>query len=84
MCSVSCSAISAAASPTSIGSTGRRLTTAGNININQVDPKYLGLGIGPDSNVPNPFFGNPSGRVRSPSRATLARNQLLRPYPQFD
>ena len=24
-----------------IGSTGRRLTTAGNVNINQLDPKYL-------------------------------------------
>ena len=25
-----------------IGSTGRNLTTAGNININQLDPKYCG------------------------------------------
>ena len=65
-----------------IGSTGRRLTTAGNVNINQVDPKYLPLGAALTQTVPNPFFGNPNAGTFA-SRATIERNQLLRPYPQF-
>jgi hypothetical protein len=68
-----------------IGSTGRRLTTAGNVNINQLDPKYLRpeLVTQMTQNVPNPFFGNPNAGSFS-TRATLPRNQLLRPFPQFD
>ena len=65
-----------------IGSTGRRLTTAGNVNINQVDPKYLPLGSALTQTVPNPFFGNPNAGTFA-SRATIERNQLLRPFPQF-
>ena len=65
-----------------IGSTGRRLTTAGNVNINQVDPKYLSLGAALTQTVPNPFFGNPNAGTFA-SRATIERNQLLRPFPQF-
>jgi trimeric autotransporter adhesin len=65
-----------------IGSTGRRLTTAGNVNINQVDPKYLPLGNALTQTVPNPFFGNPNAGTFA-SRATIERNQLLRPFPQF-
>jgi hypothetical protein len=68
-----------------IGSTGRRLTTAGNVNINQLDPKYLRpeLVTAMTQNVANPFFGNPNAGSFS-TRATLPRNQLLRPFPQFD
>lgn len=65
-----------------IGSAGRRLTTAGNVNINQVDPKYLPLGNALTQTVANPFFGNPNAGTLA-SRATIERNQLLRPYPQF-
>ena len=65
-----------------IGSTGRRLTVQGNVNINQVDPKYIGLGSALTQTVPNPFFGNPNAGTFA-SRATIERNQLLRPYPQF-
>jgi hypothetical protein len=65
-----------------IGSTGRRLTTAGGVNINQVDPKYLPLGAALTQTVPNPFFGNPAAGTFA-SRATIERNQLLRPFPQF-
>jgi hypothetical protein len=65
-----------------IGSTGRRLTVSGNVNINQVDPKYLPLGSALTQTVPNPFFGNPNAGTFA-SRATIERNQLLRPYPQF-
>jgi hypothetical protein len=65
-----------------IGSTGRRLTVNGNVNINQVDPKYLPLGAALTQTVPNPFFGNPNAGTFA-SRATIERNQLLRPFPQF-
>jgi hypothetical protein len=65
-----------------IGSTGRRLTVNGNVNINQVDPKYLPLGSALTQTVPNPFFGNPNAGTFA-SRATIERNQLLRPFPQF-
>jgi trimeric autotransporter adhesin len=65
-----------------IGSTGRRLTTNGNVNINQVDPKYLPLGNALTQTVPNPFFGV-AGAGTLAARATIERNQLLRPYPQF-
>ena len=65
-----------------IGSTGRRLTTAGNVNINQVDPKYLPLGSALTQTVPNPFFGV-AGAGTLATRATIERNQLLRPFPQF-
>ena len=34
-------------------------------------------------NVANPFFGNPTAGSFA-TRATLPRNQLLRPFPQFD
>ena len=68
-----------------IGSTGRRLTTAGNVNINQLDPKYLRpeLVTQMTQNVANPFFGNPNAGSFA-TRTTLPRNQLLRPFPQFD
>jgi trimeric autotransporter adhesin len=68
-----------------IGSSGRRLTVAGNVNINQLDPKYLRPELVGQmtQNVPNPFFGNPLAGSYA-TRATLPRNQLLRPFPQFE
>ena len=54
------------------------------VNINQVDPRYLPLGTAPARRtVPNPFFGNPAAGSFA-TRATIPRNQLLRPFPQFD
>ena len=54
------------------------------ININQVDPKYLSLGVALTQSVPNPFLGRPELAGTSlGTSATIARNQLLRPYPQF-
>jgi hypothetical protein len=54
------------------------------VNINQLDPKYLSLGSALTQNVPNPFFGRPELAGTSlGTSATIARNQLLRPYPQF-
>ena len=68
-----------------IGSTGARLTVNGNVNINQLDPEYLRpeLVTQMTQNVPNPFFGNPNAGSFA-TRATIPRNQLLRPFPQFD
>jgi hypothetical protein len=68
-----------------IGSTGRNLTVAGNVNINQLDPKYLRpeLATQMTQNVPNPFFGNPAAGSFA-TRVTVPRNQLLRPFPQFE
>jgi hypothetical protein len=52
------------------------------VNINQLDPKYLALGTSLLDLVPNPFFGNPAfGNLAN--SATIARGQLLRPFPQF-
>jgi hypothetical protein len=63
-----------------IGSTGRNLTVNGNVNINQLDPKYLrpDLVTQMTQNVPNPFFGNPNAGSYA-SRATLPRNQSTAP-----
>ncbi len=72
---------------TYMGSLGRSLTWggtgAGAVNINQVDPRYLSLGTRLLDQVPNPFFGNAAAGSFA-TRPTLARNQLLRPFPQFD
>jgi hypothetical protein len=69
-----------------IGSTGRHLGWGGtantNVNINQVDPKYLVLGSALNQTVPNPFFGNPLAGSFA-TRQTIERGQLLRPFPQF-
>jgi len=52
------------------------------VNINQIDPSYLSLGPALLDLVPNPFFGNAAfGNLAS--SATIARGQLLRPFPQF-
>jgi hypothetical protein len=53
------------------------------ISINQLDPKYLALGTALQEPVTNPFFGTPLG-VGILANPTVARGQLLRPYPQFD
>lgn len=70
-----------------VGSRSERLSIGGtqdaSININQLDPSNLSLGTGLQTLVPNPFFGNATFGNLSRS-ATIARGQLLRPYPQFD
>lgn len=68
------------------GASGRHLGWGGsdnpNININQLDPKYQALGASLNDLVPNPFFGNPDAGSFA-GLATVARGQLLLPYPQF-
>jgi hypothetical protein len=68
-----------------IGSKGSNLLIGeSGLAFAQVDPSFLGLGTALQDQVPNPFFGiitNPSSPLRF---ETVARNRLLRPYPQYD
>jgi hypothetical protein len=71
-----------------VGARGDMLGLGGSsdtpVNINQVDPKYLSLGSALTQQVSNPFFGRPELAGTSlATSATVARQQLLRPYPQF-
>jgi hypothetical protein len=73
---------------TYMGSTGSHLTWGTSVNINQVDPRFIGLNNVNGVNeltrtIPNPFFGNPAAGAFA-SRQTIERRQLLRPFPQFD
>ncbi len=77
---------------TYMGATGRDLTWGGTgtgaVNINQVDPKYLGLNNPGGTNfltqlVPNPFNGVAGAGSFATRGATIQRNQLLRPFPQY-
>ncbi len=64
------------------GSRSRHLTwTTATMNWNQLDPKHFGLGAALTQAVPNPFFQR--GGTGVIGSATVARNQLLRPHPQF-
>jgi hypothetical protein len=73
-----------------VGARGDHLTLGGantdtQININQLDPRYLALGSAVlNQTVPNPFFGNPAfASTALGTNATTTRGQLLRPFPQF-
>ena len=70
------------------GATGRSLGLGGSndgiVNINQLDPRYLSLGAALTEQVANPFFGLPAGQGKSVTSATIARRELLRPFPQFN
>ena len=69
-----------------VGSRGSSLGIGGTnnatTNINQLDPSFLGMGDALNDQLPNPFFGNAAFGAFSDD-ATLARGQLLRPFPQF-
>jgi hypothetical protein len=64
-----------------IGTQGRKLLLGVAANVNQLNPQYLALGSGLDQQVANPFQGVIASGVLG--GATLSRQQLLRPYPQF-
>jgi hypothetical protein len=68
-----------------VGATGRDLglggSNDGTININQLPTQYLALGTALTDQVPNPFFGQAVGK--STTSPTIARRELLRPFPQF-
>lgn len=60
---------------------GRGVHLYGDYNPNQLPDQYLSLGGDLNSQVSNPFYGFiTSGPLSS---QTVARSQLLRPYPQF-
>jgi hypothetical protein len=66
-----------------VGNRGRDLSLGGEggYTLNQLDPSYLSLGSALNQQVANPFFGRvATGPLAQP---TVARGQLLRPYPQF-
>ena len=49
--------------------------------MNELDPQYLSLGAALNQQVPNPFFGTID--VGTLAQRTVARRQLLLPFPQF-
>ncbi len=61
------------------GNKGTRLPVG--LIYNQLDPQYQALGAQLNQPVTNPYFGLVSTGVLS--TATVARGQLLRPYPQY-
>ena len=71
-----------AVSVTYLGTRGDNLSIGSGVNINQLDAKYLEMGAGLNAQVANPFFGIPQAGAFSTS-PTIARGQLLRPFPQF-
>lgn len=64
---------------TYIGTRGIHLTAP--FELNQLNPKYLSLGTGLNTLVPNPF--QPYVSIGALSQPKVAREQLLLPYPQF-
>ena len=67
-----------------IGYLGSKLTNLGvpDVNLNQLPAEQLALGSALTQQVPNPFFGEIPASS-SLGGATVARQQLLRPYPRF-
>ena len=57
------------------------MSSEGGLSLNQLDPQYMSLGSQLNQPVPNPFFGIVNNGVLT--QPTVARGQLLRPYPQF-
>lgn len=61
------------------GNKGTRIPVS--MNWNQLDPQYQALGAQLNQQVANPFFGiAPTGIL---AQRTVARSQMLRPYPQY-
>ena len=53
----------------------------GNYDLNQLDPKNFDLGLQLQQQVTNPYFGKITSGALSSS--TVARSQLLKPYPDY-
>ncbi len=66
-----------------VGTRGLQLSRAGEsgLNLNQLPASAMALGSSLNQLVPNPFFGIVNNGVHV--APTIARGQLLRPYPQF-
>ncbi|MCU1225201.1 MAG: Oar protein [Edaphobacter sp.] len=68
---------------TYVGNRGIKLS-AGFYERNQLDPKYFSLGQAAlTQQVANPFYGKITGTGCGLQNATVARQRLLRPFPQF-
>jgi len=65
-----------------VGSRSSRLLGGATLLINQLPVQYLSLGSGLNTAVANPFFGNP-GAAGVIGNATVARAQLLLPFPEY-
>lgn len=61
------------------GNLGRNFT-AGSYDLNQLDPRYLSLGLALQEQVTNPYAGRVPGAFGS---ATITREQSLRPFPYY-
>jgi hypothetical protein len=64
-----------------VGGRGSHLPWTRNWELNQLPPPFLSQGTALQERVPNPFYGLIS--IGALSATTVARQQLLRPYPQF-
>jgi hypothetical protein len=66
-----------------VGTRGYDLSRVGEsgLSLNQLDPQHMSLGSALNQPVPNPFYGIVNNGVLT--QPTVARGQLLRPYPQF-
>src|SRR5262249_58538499 len=67
-----------------VGYLGSKLTNLGvpDVNMNQLSAERLALGPSLTQPVTNPYFGQIPASS-SLGGATIARQQLLRPYPRF-
>lgn len=66
------------------GVQGRKLLLgAANMNINQLDSKYLAQGSALNTQVQNPFYGVITDPTSALSGPTVPAFRLLTPYPQF-
>lgn len=69
-----------------VGSRSDRLNVGGTgdatVNLNQLPVDALALGPALQETVPNPFFGLADAGAFG-RQATIARGQLMRPFPQF-
>ena len=63
------------------GNKGTKLF-GGNYNLNQLDPSFFSLGLGLQDTVDNPYFGQI--RTGPLSAARIQRQQLLRPFPDYN
>lgn len=54
------------------------------IPYDQVNPGYLSLGSALQDQVPNPFYGKITTPGSPLAQPTVQRNQLLRPFPQYN
>jgi hypothetical protein len=65
------------------GNKGTRLPFAGAININSLTRQQYELGAVNNQLVSNPFYGVITDPTSPLSKTTVARGQLLKPYPQY-